>query len=553
MALGGQNKKTTCVLYGFLVVGVLGFDFLADRFRIRLRICGNRLHDLEFDVAAEFDVRPTPGHVGGNRDRAQLSGVSDDLRLLLMLAGVEDIVLQTFFFQKLAEHLGFLDRRGADQNGLALGMRLFDFFDDGVVFFLCRAVDPVVLVNPRDFAVGRHLDDAKPVDLGEFVGFGHGSAGHARQLFVKTEIVLECHAGQGHVLRANLAAFLGFDGLMQTFGQASACHHATREFVDQHDFAVAHDVILVALIELMGAQTLVHMVDQRRAFGIVKRLPLGQLAQFMQRLFEEFIALVREGHVPRLFVERVMLFRQRRDHLVDGNVKLTAVLRRAGDDQRCPCFVDQDGVDLIHDGEEVVALVHLVQLGLHVVAEVIEAKLVVGGIGDVAGIGGLLFGIGLARIDHTGGQAKRAVDLAHPLAVALRKVVVHRHDVHAAPGQRVQIGREGSDKRLAFARFHFRDVALMQEYPAHELHVECPQTQRALGGLPAVCKGFGQKRIKRLTVRVARLELGRFLDQLRIVKLFEFRFQCVDFFNQRAGRLDFAVVRRSEHLARDFT
>ena len=68
----------------------------------------------------------------------------------------------------------------------------------------------------------------------------------------------------------------------------------------------------------------------------------------------------------------------------------------------------------------------------HVVPQVVEAELVVGAVGDVGGIGGLALG----RADHAVDdqahrQAQEAVDLAHPLAVALGQVVVDGDDVDA--------------------------------------------------------------------------------------------------------------------------
>jgi hypothetical protein len=39
-----------------------------------------------------------------------------------------------------------------------------------------------MFVDALDGTVGRHLDHAQLVDLGEFVGLGRGGAGHARQL-----------------------------------------------------------------------------------------------------------------------------------------------------------------------------------------------------------------------------------------------------------------------------------------------------------------------------------------------------------------------------------
>ena len=63
------------------------------------------------------------------------------------------------------------------------------------------------------------------------------------------------------------------------------------------------------------------------------------------------------------------------------------VLRRAGDDQRRAGLVDEDRVDLVDDREVVAALDALLDGVGHVVAQVVEAELVVGAVGDVGGVG----------------------------------------------------------------------------------------------------------------------------------------------------------------------
>ena len=57
------------------------------------------------------------------------------------------------------------------------------------------------------------------------------------------------------------------------------------------------------------------------------------------------------------------------------------------DDQRGARLVDQDRVDLVHDRVVVLALDHLVEAEPHVVAEVVEAELVVRAVGDVGRVG----------------------------------------------------------------------------------------------------------------------------------------------------------------------
>ena len=163
-------------------------------------------------------------------------------------------------------------RGRADKDRLALCMGFVDRLDDAFVLLARGAVDLIVLVLPGDGAVGRHLDHAQPVDLHELLGLGRRGAGHARKLFVEAEVVLERHAGQRHVLGLDLDAFLRLDGLMQAVRQAAALHHAAGELVDQHDLAVAHDVLLVLVEQLVRAQRLGDVVNQRRAFRVIKRL-----------------------------------------------------------------------------------------------------------------------------------------------------------------------------------------------------------------------------------------------------------------------------------------
>ena len=65
--------------------------------------------------------------------------------------------------------------------------------------------------------------------------------------------------------------FLRFERLVQAFRIAAARHHAAGEFVDDDDFAVADDVVLVPLEELVGAQRLVDVMDERDVGGFVER------------------------------------------------------------------------------------------------------------------------------------------------------------------------------------------------------------------------------------------------------------------------------------------
>ena len=80
--------------------------------------------------------------------------------------------------KQLRQVLGLLDARGADQNGLALGMALDNVVDDGLVLGLFDSVDEIGLVDALHRSVGRNRHDTEVVDLVELRGLGHGRTGH---------------------------------------------------------------------------------------------------------------------------------------------------------------------------------------------------------------------------------------------------------------------------------------------------------------------------------------------------------------------------------------
>ncbi len=53
-----------------------------------------------------------------------------------------------------------------------------------------------------------------------------------------------------------------FDGLVETIGPAPSGHQAAGEFVDDDDFAILHDVLLILVIQRVRAQRRVKMMNQ---------------------------------------------------------------------------------------------------------------------------------------------------------------------------------------------------------------------------------------------------------------------------------------------------
>ena len=179
---------------------------------------------------------------------------------------------------------------------------------------------------------------------------------------------------------------------------------------------------------------LVQVVDAQELLGLRDAL-LGQDRR-ARLLVDEVVA--GRGLVAVL----VLLLRaldQVGDDAVAAVVDVGVLLGGPGDDQRRAGLVDQDRVDLVDDREDVAALDHVLELELHVVAQVVEAELVVRAVGDVAGVGRLALVVEQAVLDAADRQAEERVDLAHPLGVAAGEVVVDGDDVDAPAGQGVQV------------------------------------------------------------------------------------------------------------------
>jgi hypothetical protein len=86
---------------------------------------GELVADAELDVAAELNVGAAAGHVGGDGDDAVAARLRHDMRLALMLARVQHLVLDAGLVEVIGQGLRFLDRHRADQHRLPLSVASF--------------------------------------------------------------------------------------------------------------------------------------------------------------------------------------------------------------------------------------------------------------------------------------------------------------------------------------------------------------------------------------------------------------------------------------------
>jgi hypothetical protein len=199
------------------------------------------------------------------------------------------------------------------------------------------------------------------------------------------------------------------------------------------------------------------------------------------------------------------------------------------------------------------ALHHLRQLELHVVAEVVEAELVVGPVGDVAAVGDLPLRVVQFVLDDADRHPEEPVDLAHPLGVAAGEVVVDGDDVDAFAVEGVQVGGQRRDERLAFARLHLGDGALVQDVAADELDVEVPHVEHAAPGFAHHREGFRQEIVERLALGDALPELGRLRPELLVRERLHRAFERVHPLDHRADAFELTLVLRADDLGEEST
>ncbi|OIQ72195.1 hypothetical protein GALL_461840 [mine drainage metagenome] len=243
------------------------------------------------------------------------------------------------------------------------------------------------------------------VDLMEFVGFGVGRTGHAGQLAVQTEVVLERDRGHGLVFRLDGDTFLGFYGLMQAFTPTPAGHQAPGELIDDDDLAGLYHVVLVTVVQVLGPQRRVQMVHQRDVGRVIQTGTLRNQIHFVQDAFGIFVTALGQENLVTFFINGevadfgdalagvrisfAFLFFQLRHDLLDGLVQIGLIFSLATDNQRRAGLVNQDRVDLVDDGVVQAALHTVSSFVDHVVTQVVKPVFIVGAVGDISPISGL--------------------------------------------------------------------------------------------------------------------------------------------------------------------
>ena len=467
----GTNNSQAAEFHNAVVINLplgLDFFFLSLFLFVRKGFVVVDLLKCLADTAAQDDVGTAAGHVGGNRNHAGTTGFHNDLSFSLMLFSIQHIVRDAFLSQHVADEFGVFNRGRTDEYRLTASVALFNVINNSFVFFLRSAIDLVLLVITNHHAVCRDDNGFKTVNFLEFIGFRIGCTGHTGELFVHTEVVLEGNRRESLVFLLNLNAFFGFYSLMQTVGPAAPFHQTTGEFVNNNDFAVLNDIVLVFNKERMSTERCVQIVKQHDVRRGVQALAGGQQPHVDHDLFDFLVTGLGKLDSVLLFIDPVIAFalflflaNQHVRDLVDRHINIGAAFGRTGNNQRSSGLVNQNGVNFVHDREEQTSLTACAGLVLHVIAEVVEAEFVVCTVSNISSVSGLLLIVRLVGKNRSDSHSEEVVNLTHPSRVTACQVIVHRHNVRAFTGQCVEVNRQSCSQSFTFTGTHFSDLAVV--------------------------------------------------------------------------------------------
>ncbi len=516
------------------------------------------------NAVTEDDVRTAAGHVCSDRYRARLARLGYDGGFFLVVACVEHLVFDAAALQYLAEALALLNGGGADEDWAPGSVQILDLVRDRLVLRLLGLEDAVRVVGSDHCAIRGDLHYIHVVDLAELLRLRRRSAGHARELLVHAEVVLDGDSCQRLCLTLDLQPLLRFDGLVQPLGVAAAVHAAPGEFVNDDNLAVHDLVFAVGEVERLRLERVVEIVGGIEKLRVVEGLVPWDAQQLLGAADPIFVKVY--GAV--LDINRVVpaLLELRGDPGIVV-VDLSVLLRLSADNERRAGLVYQDVVHLVNNRVVELALHLLREVSHHVVAKIVEAELVVRAVRNVGGVclsarrgpqhrqvfvlhfrikqvGGLV-------LETSDGQAEVVEYLAHPATVAPGQVVVHGYDVDALALQGVQVRGERGDERLALTGLHLRDVALVQHNAAHDLHVELPLAEGAQGSLANERERFRQDVVELLALLHLLAQLLGVLPHLDVGEGLYLLFQPVCLVNQGLQLLRGARARLSPELGHD--
>ena len=138
-----------------------------------------------------------------------------------------------------------------------------DLGDEGRALRLRVREDDVGLVGADHRPVGRDDDRAQAVERLELLGRGVRGGGHAGEARVEPEEVLQRDLAEDAALGGEAQALLGLDRGVEPVGPVPLVGDAAGRLVHELDLLPPHDVVDVALQEVLGVERVAQLRVER--------------------------------------------------------------------------------------------------------------------------------------------------------------------------------------------------------------------------------------------------------------------------------------------------
>ena len=374
-------------------------------------------------------------------------------------------------------------------------MGFLDSFHHRMEFFLLRHINRIFHIHADHRLIGGNFDDIHAVNIAELLLFCQRRTGHTGFLLIFIEEILEGNSSQSLTLPSHLHMLLGLNGLMESVGIAAARHDTPRKLIDDQHLIIFDHIVLIPEHQIVCPQRQDDIVLDFQIFRICQVFNIKKLLYFLYTLLcqvNDFILFIDNeisgfrdllahdgGHLRHLAASFAPFQLACQD--IADLIEFCGFPALAGNDQRRSRLVDQYGVHLVDDGVVQISLYQLFFVDHHVITKIIKSQLIVGHVGNVAGIGRPAL-VAFHGIEHNAhGQSQKFMNLSHPLSITVSQIIIDRHNVDALAFQRIQISRKSRHQRLSFTGFHLRNPSLMQNDTADQLYPVMLHVQHTSG------------------------------------------------------------------------
>ena len=154
-------------------------------------------------------------------------------------------MLNTFHFEHLTKSFRYFNIYCTNKYRLTYFVSLFNIFYNSSELRIFCLINNIWKVFSLNRSVSWNTNNVHTVDWTEFLFFCLSSTSHTTFLSVFIEEVLERNCSKSLTFSLYFNMFLSFNSLMKTIWISSTWHHTTCKCINNNDFAIFYNIILI--------------------------------------------------------------------------------------------------------------------------------------------------------------------------------------------------------------------------------------------------------------------------------------------------------------------